>query len=156
MFTKEMQLEEWMAANPPKVWAMRRFTNYRPTRCDDGRLMRHDPQPDDPSLETDIGKCPECEGEGCICECCGDDLIEGRCEACAMAEDEGREFAKSTPMCRMFNPDRHESNTEKRIELLKLLVDCRRGAEKPGETILRALRLLTQAQRPPDVTGEKQ
>lgn len=37
----------------------------RRTRCTDGRLMRHDPQPDDPSLETDIGKCPECGGGGC-------------------------------------------------------------------------------------------
>ncbi len=36
------------------------------TRCEDGRLMRHDPMPDDPYLETDIGKCPECEGHGCI------------------------------------------------------------------------------------------
>jgi hypothetical protein len=41
-------------------------------RCTDGRLMRHDPQPDDPSLETDIGECPECDGEGCAeCDCCG-------------------------------------------------------------------------------------
>lgn len=37
----------------------------RSTRCIDGRLMRHDPQPDDPSLETDIGECPECDGHGC-------------------------------------------------------------------------------------------
>ena len=35
------------------------------TRCDDGRLMRHDPQPDDPNLETELGKCPDCGGEGC-------------------------------------------------------------------------------------------
>ena len=27
--------------------------------------MRHDPQPDDPGLETDIGKCEECGGKGC-------------------------------------------------------------------------------------------
>ena len=27
--------------------------------------MRHDPQPDDPGLETDIGQCEECEGHGC-------------------------------------------------------------------------------------------
>jgi hypothetical protein len=27
--------------------------------------MRHDPQYDDPDLETDIGTCPKCEGEGC-------------------------------------------------------------------------------------------
>jgi hypothetical protein len=27
--------------------------------------MRHDPQPDDPELETDIGKCEECGGKGC-------------------------------------------------------------------------------------------
>lgn len=34
--------------------------------------MRHDPQPDDPYLETDIGECPECEGEECKeCDCCG-------------------------------------------------------------------------------------
>lgn len=42
------------------------------TRCEDGRVMRHDPQHDDPYLETDIGKCPECEGNGCktYCDCC--------------------------------------------------------------------------------------
>lgn len=36
------------------------------TRCVDGRLMRHDPQFDDPYLETDIGKCPDCSGDGCV------------------------------------------------------------------------------------------
>lgn len=35
------------------------------TRCVDGRLMRHDPQADDPSLETDRGVCPDCDGKGC-------------------------------------------------------------------------------------------
>lgn len=35
------------------------------TRCIDGRLWRHDPQSDDPYLETDIGKCPDCDGDGC-------------------------------------------------------------------------------------------
>jgi hypothetical protein len=34
-------------------------------RCVDGRLMRHDPQQDDPDLETDIGECPDCSGAGC-------------------------------------------------------------------------------------------
>ncbi|MBN9535053.1 MAG: hypothetical protein J0H10_17060 [Alphaproteobacteria bacterium] len=34
-------------------------------RCIDGRLMRHDPQFDDPDLETDIGECPDCSGDGC-------------------------------------------------------------------------------------------
>ena len=33
--------------------------------CVGGRLMRHDPQFDDPELETDIGECPDCGGEGC-------------------------------------------------------------------------------------------
>lgn len=33
--------------------------------CVDGRLLRHDPQHDDPDLETDIGQCPYCEGKGC-------------------------------------------------------------------------------------------
>jgi len=53
---------------------MARNRNLSPerTRCVDGRLMRHDPQPDDPYLETDIGQCPECEGEGCApCDCSG-------------------------------------------------------------------------------------
>ena len=44
------------------------------TRCIDGRLMRHDPQNDDPYLETDIGKCHDCGGKGCVCECCGEPL----------------------------------------------------------------------------------
>lgn len=39
--------------------------NHHSTRCIDGRLMRHDPQYDDPHLETDIGQCEECEGQGC-------------------------------------------------------------------------------------------
>lgn len=33
--------------------------------CVDGRLMRHDPQFDDPELCTDIGECPDCSGDGC-------------------------------------------------------------------------------------------
>jgi hypothetical protein len=37
----------------------------RPTRCIEGSLYRHDPQHDDPDLETCIGTCPECGGEGC-------------------------------------------------------------------------------------------
>lgn len=35
------------------------------TRCIDGQLYRHDPQDDDPELETKIGVCPECDGKGC-------------------------------------------------------------------------------------------
>lgn len=35
--------------------------NYR---CVDGRMMRHDPQPDDPNLETDVGECTVCDGTG--------------------------------------------------------------------------------------------
>lgn len=42
-------------------------------RCEDGRLMRHDPQPDDPNLETDRGKCPDCDGKGCKEEPDGED-----------------------------------------------------------------------------------
>jgi hypothetical protein len=34
-------------------------------RCVDGRLWRHDPQFDDPDLETHIGQCPDCSGDGC-------------------------------------------------------------------------------------------
>lgn len=34
-------------------------------RCLEGRIWRHDPQYDDPDLETDIGKCPDCSGDGC-------------------------------------------------------------------------------------------
>ncbi len=30
--------------------------------------MRHDPQLDDPYLETDLGKCPECDGANCMTE----------------------------------------------------------------------------------------
>ena len=33
--------------------------------CVGGRLMRHDPQDDDPDLETDVGECPDCSGDGC-------------------------------------------------------------------------------------------
>ena len=34
-------------------------------RCIEGRLWRHDPQWDDPDLETDVGECPDCSGCGC-------------------------------------------------------------------------------------------
>lgn len=34
-------------------------------RCVEGRLFRHDPQWDDPDLETDVGECPDCSGDGC-------------------------------------------------------------------------------------------
>lgn len=37
-------------------------------RCVEGRKMRHDPQPDDPELETDMGTCEDCGGEGCDTE----------------------------------------------------------------------------------------
>lgn len=33
--------------------------------CVDGRQMRHDPQTDDPDLQTDVGPCPDCDGDGC-------------------------------------------------------------------------------------------
>lgn len=33
--------------------------------CVEGRLLRHDPQSDDPELQTDIGQCPDCSGDGC-------------------------------------------------------------------------------------------
>ena len=51
---------------------MTKFTSFHSTRCIEGRLFRHDPQHDDPDLETDIGQCPECDGKGCmVCEDCG-------------------------------------------------------------------------------------
>ena len=34
-------------------------------RCVEGCLYRHDPQADDPDLETAIGQCPDCSGAGC-------------------------------------------------------------------------------------------
>ena len=68
------------------------------TRCVDGRLMRHDPQADDPYLETDIGKCLDCDGNGCVCKCCGTDLVRDRhgnmvCVPCDNAREEGEVFA---------------------------------------------------------------
>lgn len=40
-------------------------SRWKRYRCEDGRAMRHDPQPDDPYLETDIGPCELCDGQGC-------------------------------------------------------------------------------------------
>ncbi len=34
-------------------------------RCVAGTLWRHDPQPDDPDLETNVGTCPDWSGDGC-------------------------------------------------------------------------------------------
>jgi hypothetical protein len=60
----------------------RRKPTFERTRCIDGRLMRHDPQPDDPNLETDIGECEVCEGEGCAeCDSCGKMGVLSRCFA---------------------------------------------------------------------------
>ncbi len=33
--------------------------------CIGGELWRHDPQPDDPELQTSVGTCPDCSGDGC-------------------------------------------------------------------------------------------
>lgn len=70
--------------------------SFRPTRCVDGRTMRHDPQHDDPELETDIGQCEECDGKGCIvCEACEaptnnpeDAYGEHICDDCLQNRDE--------------------------------------------------------------------
>ena len=35
-------------------------------RCIEGRTVRHDPQNDDPELQTDLGECRHCRGAGCI------------------------------------------------------------------------------------------
>ena len=53
------------------------------TRCTDGRLMKRTPASDDPYLETDIGKCPECDGKGCVkgCQRCGDEDCSPNVEA---------------------------------------------------------------------------
>lgn len=66
-----------------------RLMSFHSTRCVEGRVMRHDPQHDDPDLETDIGQCEECAGKGCIaCEDCGElapdasDDGDGLCENC--------------------------------------------------------------------------
>lgn len=53
------------------------------TRCVDGRLFRHDPQPDDPDLETDIGRCPECEGQGCEVVAVGNAMQQAWDEICS-------------------------------------------------------------------------
>lgn len=39
-------------------------------RCDQGRLMRYTPFPDDPGFAMDIGQCPLCDGDplGCVDE----------------------------------------------------------------------------------------
>ena len=83
-------------------------------RCVDGRLMRHDPQSDDPYLETDRGECPDCAGEGCEairrhaethCECCGEKVTSYPngcplcsapqcCQRCCRDEYEGRKVVE--------------------------------------------------------------
>lgn len=39
--------------------------DFSKTRCDGGTLYRHDPCPDDPYFEMEIGQCPKCGGRGC-------------------------------------------------------------------------------------------
>lgn len=38
---------------------------YTETCCIDGHMVSHELQSDGNLLENDIGKCKECEGEGC-------------------------------------------------------------------------------------------
>lgn len=68
-----------------------RLFHSRPTRCVDGRLMRHDPQFDDPYLETDRGQCPECGGKGC------DDEEESETERTIREEHEREERLNNGP-----------------------------------------------------------
>lgn len=44
---------------------MSRYSIAKDYTCVDGRKMRHDPQTDDPYLQTDVGRCPDCDGKGC-------------------------------------------------------------------------------------------
>lgn len=79
-------------------------------RCVEGRLWRHDPQQDDPDLETDIGQCPDCSGDGC-----GDDgepvSKPGRsftwfCEECQALSYVVREHGEMP--CPLCQPDAYE------------------------------------------------
>ncbi len=45
---------------------LRQLVALANTKCVEGRLLRHDPQHDDPYLETDVGECDDCGGKGCI------------------------------------------------------------------------------------------
>jgi hypothetical protein len=47
------------------IFAQGRNTMKGETRCIDGRLYQLDPQREDPDFETDLGICPQCDGEGC-------------------------------------------------------------------------------------------
>lgn len=64
------------------------------TRCIDGRLFRHDPQRDDPDLETDIGTCPECEGRGCDAE----SSLRDRCKAFYQTMQTNAMLRQSSPV----------------------------------------------------------
>lgn len=44
---------------------MSRYSITKNYTCVDGRKMRHDPQTDDPYLQADVGRCPDCDGKGC-------------------------------------------------------------------------------------------
>lgn len=78
----------------------------RAHRCVDGRVMRHDPQHDDPYLETDIGQCEECEGGGCdtVCKTCGG---EGEID-----QRIGGEPTSATVLCQDCSVSSTHQNTE--------------------------------------------
>ncbi len=42
-------------------------------RCIDGRMFRHDPFPDDPDFEIEVGQCPTANEDG-RCHLCSDDV----------------------------------------------------------------------------------
>jgi hypothetical protein len=64
-------------------------------RCVEGRLFRHDPQHDDPYLETDVGQCPDCSGEGY-----GDDGEPVTAHATLARTDPLADRAASADVCR--------------------------------------------------------
>lgn len=75
-------------------------------RCEDGRLMRHKPFPDDPYFEHDVGRCPECDGKGCdrgLQHEFEDPL--GACRACGLYVEECMEV----PFCAGVKVERNKS-----------------------------------------------
>jgi hypothetical protein len=61
-------------------------------RCIDGRLLKHQPFPNDPDFERDVGECPQCSGHGCD----RPRLPQGRPNPCDGADFEEAEAARKS------------------------------------------------------------
>ena len=90
-------------------------------RCVEGTLYRHDPQWDDPDLETARGVCPDCNGKGC------EETDDGYVDPWQRVIESKARYARLLDDCRRIVFDKGQSAAS-RISALQALL------ARPGDT----------------------